>query len=79
MSLRELKNQVIEIPALICLILTGFKLSGSIIAVDWSWWIVVSPLLIWVLYSASIGFNALLKLSRQLDKSHQRHVKENAF
>lgn len=74
MTLRELKNQIIEIPAFVCLILVGFKLSGSIIAVDWSWWVVFSPLGIWILYFSAMGVMAFNRLSKELDK-----VNNNVF
>lgn len=62
MALKTLKNQIIELLVFICLILAGFKLSGSIIAINWSWWIVFSPLSVLVVNYMIIGALVLNKL-----------------
>lgn len=79
MSLRELKNQIFEIPGFICLILIGFKLSGSVLAANWSWWVVLSPLAIWVMYYTALGCFSIIRIFKELNKAQHGQVKERAF
>jgi hypothetical protein len=57
MALQEKNNDIVGFSALICLVLVGFKLAGSVIAVNWSWWWVFSP--IWIYAILSVVFYAI--------------------
>lgn len=57
MALQDKNNDIVGFSALICLVLVGFKLAGSVIAVNWSWWWVFSP--IWIYAILSFVFYAI--------------------
>ncbi|MDI1232816.1 MAG: hypothetical protein PSX81_00885 [bacterium] len=79
MPLQEKNNDIVGFSALICLVLVGFKLAGSIIAVDWSWWWVFSP--VWI-YAALSGIfyciSVIQKFNRQISNPQNR-IEENAL
>lgn len=79
MALQEKNNDIVGFSALICLVLVGFKLAGSVIAVNWSWWWVFSPVWIYAVLSGIFyGITALQKFSKHI--SHpQNRIEENAL
>lgn len=79
MALQEKNNDIVGFSALICLVLVGFKLAGSVIAVNWSWWWVFSPVWIYAVLSGIFyGITALQKFSKQI--SHpQNRIDQNAL
>lgn len=50
---RNKNKDILGFLMMVFLILLGFKLSGSVIAENWSWWIVTTPLSIYLLYNFS--------------------------
>lgn len=79
MALQEKNNDIVGFSALICLVMVGFKLAGSVIAVNWSWWWVFSPVWIYaVLSGVFYAISALQKFNKNLSNP-QRRIEENAF
>ena len=79
MALQEKNNDIVGFSALICVVLVGFKLAGSIIAVNWSWWWVFSP--IWIYAILSVVFYALAafhKFNKQISTPPTR-IDHNAL
>ena len=79
MALQEKNNDIVGFSALICLVLVGFKLAGSVIAVNWSWWWVFSP--IWIYAILSFVFYAMAafqKFSKQISTPPAR-IDQNAL
>ncbi len=78
MALQEKNKDIIGIAALICLVLVGFKLAGSVIATDWSWWLVFSPVWIYVALNGIIVLcSAIYKLTQDFTEPQGR-IDENA-
>ena len=79
MALQEKNNDIVGFSALICLVLVGFKLAGSVIAVNWSWWWVFSP--IWIYAILSFAFYAIAafqKFSKHISTPSAR-IDQNAL
>jgi hypothetical protein len=79
MTLQERNTDIIGFSVLICLVLVGFKLAGSVISADWSWWLVFAP--VWI-YLALTGIfavcTAIYKLSQDFSEP-QGSIDENAL
>ena len=79
MTLHEKNNDLIGLSVLICLVLVGFKLAGSVIAVNWSWWWVFSPIWIYLALSGVFYLSAAIyKVSKEFDEPQGR-IDENAL
>ncbi len=79
MTLQEKKHDVVNFSVLICLVLIVFKSAGSVIATNWSWWWVFSP--IWIYLSLNVLFYisaALYKFSKDFEEPQGR-IDENAL
>jgi hypothetical protein len=45
---KKRKNELTGFVALISLVLLGFKVSGSSLALNWPWWLVLSPVCVYL-------------------------------
>ncbi|MDI1232815.1 MAG: hypothetical protein PSX81_00880 [bacterium] len=57
----NLNKDILGFLLMVFLILLGFKISGSVIAINWSWWIISSPLFIYLVLNLGAYKNAIGK------------------
>ncbi len=78
MAYKKFKNQAIEFLTFLSLILVGFKLSGSIIAIDWSWWLVLSPLSVLMINYLILGLLIINKIAEH-NRKNQHSFKKTVY